>query len=151
MHRNHLPVDNYLDTPLMSAKLCTCLTPMLRSNRIAGPVGIAQALCLVLLASLLSNLTVAHASANDGIKYKAFAYSLLDVSEYSYFSMVVWHESRWSPSAHNHGHYGLCQGESIYLKTANYKHQILWCIKYGLDRYGSMRMMYEHQRRYGWQ
>ncbi|NBR10622.1 MAG: hypothetical protein EBT98_13425, partial [Opitutaceae bacterium] len=68
MHRVLLPVDKYLDTPHSSVKLSTSLTVLVRSKRIAGPVGTAQARCLVLVALLLFNLTGSTAYANEIIK-----------------------------------------------------------------------------------
>jgi len=151
MHRNHLLVDNYLDTPSMSAKLSTCLTPGVRSNRIAGPVGLAQALCLVLLASLLSNLTVAHANETDVTQMKLYAKSLLSHNEYISLSKLIIKESNWNPRAKSGDHYGLCQGRSDFMRTATYKQQIRWCIIYSYHRYGSVTGAWLHWRRYSWQ
>ena len=52
---------------------------------------------------------------------------------------LVTMESRWDPKSKNGSHYGLPQGRSKYLATADYKAQITWHIKYIKHRYGTDR------------
>ena len=52
---------------------------------------------------------------------------------------LVTMESRWDPKSKNGSHYGLPQGRSKYLATADYKAQITWHIKYLKHRYGTDR------------
>jgi hypothetical protein len=54
-------------------------------------------------------------------------------------SLVTMENSRWDIRAKNGSHYGLPQGKSEYLKTATYKQQITWHIKYLKHRYGTDR------------
>jgi hypothetical protein len=54
-------------------------------------------------------------------------------------SLVTMENSRWDIKAKNGSHYGLPQGRSKYLKTATYKQQITWHIKYIKNRYGTDR------------
>jgi hypothetical protein len=54
-------------------------------------------------------------------------------------SLITMENSRWDIRAKNGSHYGLPQGRSKYLATADYKAQIIWHIKYLKPRYGTDR------------
>ena len=60
-------------------------------------------------------------------------------SQYDCLVPLVTMESRWDPKSKNGSHYGLPQGRSKYLATADYKAQITWHIKYLKHRYGTDR------------
>jgi hypothetical protein len=132
------------------------LTSLLRSNRNAGPVGLAQAMCLVLWVLLLSILSVAHADAKVSTeRYELHLYAhshlLLD-SEMQCIDKLYDRESHWNPKAINphSGAYGIPQGMSTWLRTATPRQQILWGIKYAMNRYGSMCGAYRHWQLKGW-
>jgi hypothetical protein len=61
-------------------------------------------------------------------------------------------ESRWNPNAvsPSGNHYGIPQGKSKWLKTANGYKQVEWGIKYNLNRYGSMCKALDHWKLKGW-
>lgn len=54
-------------------------------------------------------------------------------------SLITMENSKWDIRAKNGSHYGLPQGRSKYLATADYKAQITWHIKYLKHRYGTDR------------
>ena len=54
-------------------------------------------------------------------------------------SLITMENNRWDIRAKNGSHYGLPQGRSKYLATADYKAQITWHIKYLKHRYGTDR------------
>jgi len=54
-------------------------------------------------------------------------------------SLITMENSRWDIRAKNGSHYGLPQGRSKYLATADYKAQITWHVKYLKHRYGTDR------------
>jgi len=56
--------------------------------------------------------------------------------QYACITPLITMESRWDPKATNGSHYGLAQGKSKFLATADYKTQITWHIKYLKHRYG---------------
>ena len=59
--------------------------------------------------------------------------------QYDCLTSLVTMESRWDPKSKNGSHYGLPQGRSKFLATADYKAQITWHIKYLKHRYGTDR------------
>lgn len=59
--------------------------------------------------------------------------------QYDCLTSLVTMESRWDPKSKNGSHYGLPQGQSKFLATADYKAQITWHIKYLKHRYGTDR------------
>lgn len=77
-------------------------------------------------------------------------YSLNDLKEYKCIASLYGKESAWNYNAANGSHYGIPQGNSIYLLTANPYEQIDWGIDYIHNRYGSMCKAWEHWQRYGW-
>lgn len=151
MHRLFLPVDKYLDTPHLSVKLSTSLTRLVRSKRIAGPVGTAQARCLVLVALLLFNLTGSTAYANEIIKAKQFALNTMTPIDYQYAVLLIQHESGWRVAAKNGPHYGLCQARNASVKDMGYKEQLTWCMDYWHYRYGTVEKAWLHWVVYQWQ
>ena len=115
-----------------------------------GPLGIARAVMVHLLAGLCLLLSSPGASAVDIKTIQSYAGSMLTPLEFS-SALVLWQkESNWNIRARNGSHVGLCQGRSTYLIKANYKQQVQWCVKYAYNRYGSMALALDHWRRYGW-
>lgn len=144
------------DTPKTTRESLLSLTSLIRSNRNAGPVGLAQAVCLVLVALLLSILTGYTACAKVSINHyqlRLYAHShLLTNSEMQCIDKLYDHESHWNWKATNptSGAYGIPQGMSHWLRTATPYQQILWGINYSYHRYGSMCGAYRHWQRNGW-
>jgi hypothetical protein len=81
----------------------------------------------------------------------AHSHLLLD-SEMQCIDKLYDRESHWNPKAINphSGAYGIPQGMSTWLRTATPRQQILWGIKYAMNRYGSMCGAYRHWQRNGW-
>ena len=77
-------------------------------------------------------------------------YYLSDMNQYKCLSQLYGKESAWNPKASNGSHYGIPQGDSIYLKTATAFNQVRWGIRYNLDRYGSMCGAWQHFKRFNW-
>lgn len=87
------------------------------------------------------NINPVHALENTRT-YQMEYLNQLDQSpdQYSCLTSLITMENRsWDIRAKNGSHYGLPQGKSIYLKTATYKQQITWHIKYLKHRYGTDR------------
>jgi hypothetical protein len=104
------------------------------ATRIACAVGVTGAL-------LLNTASFAYAPIHDGIQIqqtpKAYAKAVLPIEEYRCINTLYYYESRWNHKARNGSHYGIPQGRSLWLKTANPIEQIKWGIKYNKNRYGS--------------
>ena len=66
------------------------------------------------------------------LEYSADQYSCLT-------SLITMENSKWDIKAKNGSHYGLPQGRSKFLATADYKAQITWHTKYIKHRYGTDR------------
>ncbi len=122
----------------------------LHSQR-GAPWGLAQA-AAVMLSGVLCILPVgAHALAENVIKFKEYAATKTNnATEFYAMDVLFTAESNWSVKAVNGSHFGICQGKSKYLRTANYRQQIDWCYRYSIKRYGSMRNALQHWRIYGW-
>lgn len=110
---------------------------------LAGLLAIGTALCLLLGALQKIDkkeeikpkpiITKAH----EVIDYQIFA--LKEIRSLTQFNCLVtlWNrESNWRVNARNGKHYGIPQGESIYLKTADPYEQIAWGLRYIKARYG---------------
>ena len=83
--------------------------------------------------------------------FKLYAHTLIvDYKEFKCLEQLWTKESNFNPRAHNGSHWGICQGRSDYMRRANYKQQVHWCIKYSYNRYGSIAMALEHWRKHGW-
>ena len=115
-----------------------------------GPKGIARRCVVHLLAGLCLLLMSPEASAVEVKTIQHYAGQLLTPLEL-YSADILWtHESNWNIHSHNGSHWGICQGRSDYMRRANYKQQVQWCIKYAYNRYGSIALALEHWRKYGW-
>ena len=122
----------------------------LHSQR-GAPWGLAQAAAMMLSGVLCILPIGAHALAENVTKSKEYAATKTDSIIELYAMDVLWTaESNWRVKAVNGTHFGICQGKSKYLKTANYKQQIDWCYRYAINRYGSMVDALYHWKVKGW-
>jgi len=104
----------------------------------------ARIACAVV--SVLGILFIGAANAvapiHDGIAIqqtpKQYAKANLPLHEYKCALELYTKESNWRPKAKNGSHYGIPQGRSVYLKTADPVSQVKWGIAYSNHRYGSM-------------
>lgn len=81
---------------------------------------------------------------------KMYAKATLNKSEYKCALELYTKESNWRPNAKNGPHYGIPQGKSIYLKTADPIAQVRWGIKYVNSRYNGMCNALHHFKVKGW-
>lgn len=110
---------------------------------LAGLLATGIALCSLLFA-LQKNETKEVKTKSAYVKTNATKidyqiYALKELRSITQFNCLItlWiRESNWRIEAHNSGHWGIPQGKSIYLKTANGFEQVSWGIKYIRSRYG---------------
>jgi hypothetical protein len=96
--------------------------------------------------SVLGILFISAANAvapiHDGIQIqqtpKQYAKANLPLHEYKCALELYTRESNWRPEAKNGSHYGIPQGRSEWLRTANGIQQVKWGIKYSYNRYNGM-------------
>ena len=82
---------------------------------------------------------------------KAFARSQIsDRREYVCLSRLYGKESAWNYKARNGSHYGIPQGKSLYLKTADAHAQVTWGLNYIRHRYNTPCNAWTHWRKYNW-
>ena len=81
---------------------------------------------------------------------KMYAKATLPYTQYKCALELYTKESNWRPNAKNGSHYGIPQGKSIYLKTADPIAQVRWGIRYVKARYGSMCQALTHFKTKGW-
>jgi len=93
-----------------------------------------------------------NSAAVDNVNiYRQWAFiQLNNLDEFYCIDELYYKESRWNPKAVNGSHYGIPQGKSKYLKTANGYRQVEWGIKYNHVRYGSMCKALQHYKIKGW-
>ena len=96
----------------------------------------------VLVAIGITLFTPAYAVAPDEVKQyvtaKEYAAHLLqDTQQYKCLASLYGKESAWNENAQSGSHYGIPQGRSIYLKTADKYEQVRWGIGYIQNRYGT--------------
>ena len=140
-----------INTPYLGAKLSTWLTRRLRLALLARAQRIARTAGLSVVALLLLMPTAYASEQNNVMVYQSFAHLLVTDNKQMVCLIKLYHaESRWSPRAVNNGHYGIPQGKSKWLKTANPYEQIEWGVAYNRARYGNMCNAYKHWRRFGW-
>ena len=140
-----------LDTPYSRVKLSTGLTRWLRLVLLARAPRVARAAGLSVVALLLLSPGAFASHETKPISHRSFAESLVkNTIQMKCLTKLYYAESRWDFQASNNGHYGIPQGKSVWLKTANPYQQIRWGIKYNRARYGTMCAAYKHWRQYGW-
>ena len=96
----------------------------------------------VLLAIGISLFTPAYAVApNEAKQYisakEYAAYRLDNTQQYKCLAILYGKESAWNENAQSGSHYGIPQGKSEYLKTANKYEQVDWGLAYIEHRYGT--------------
>ena len=112
---------------------------------------IAQAAAVMVWGVLCILPIGAHALAENVTKYKEYAATKTNsIIELYAMDVLYTAESNWRVKSVNGTHFGICQGKSKYLKTANYMQQIDWCYRYAIKRYGSMVDALYHWKVYGW-
>ena len=85
--------------------------------------------------------------------YRQWAFiQLNNLDEFYCLDYLYYRESRWNPKAVSPSgkHFGIPQGKSEWLRTANGYKQVEWGIKYNKNRYGSMCKALEHYKLKGW-
>jgi len=85
--------------------------------------------------------------------YRQWAFiQLNNLDEFYCLDYLYYRESRWNPKAVSPSgkHFGIPQGKSEWLRTANGYKQVEWGIKYNMNRYGSMCKALEHYKLKGW-
>lgn len=86
-----------------------------------------------------------------GLSAKDFASKALnDKKQFQCLKVLYGKESSWNPKAVNGSHYGIPQGNSIYLKTADPIEQIQWGLRYISNRYGNACNALNHFNKRGW-
>ena len=96
----------------------------------------------VLVAIGISLFSPAYADAPDEAKQyvsakEYAAYRLDNIQQYKCLAILYGKESAWDETAQNGSHYGIPQGRSEYLKTANKYEQVDWGLAYIEHRYGT--------------
>jgi len=127
-------------------------------NRKAGPPkarpGRRRVWATLLLIAFSSCFSKDYSVAADKTNhYRQWAYiQLNNLDEFDCLDYLYFRESRWNPKAVSPSgkHFGIPQGRSTYLKTANGYKQVEWGIKYNMNRYGSMCKALEHYKLKGW-
>jgi hypothetical protein len=125
-------------------------------NRKAGPPkarpGRRRVWATLLLIAFSSCFSKDYSVAADRTNhYRQWAFiQLNNLDEFYCLDYLYYRESRWNPNAVNGSHYGIPQGRSKWLKTANGYKQVEWGIKYNMNRYGSMCKALEHYKLKGW-
>jgi hypothetical protein len=116
----------------------------------------ARIACAVV--SVLGILFISAANAvapiHDGIQIqqtpKQYAKANLPLHEYKCALELYTRESNWRPEAKNGPHYGIPQGRSVWLKTADPIQQVRWGIRYSEARYNGMCNALHHFKTKGW-
>jgi hypothetical protein len=114
----------------------------------------ARSLLICLLAVFIGLLStdISHARpAKDPMNYKLHAYNQLkDWDQFECILELYERESNWRPSARNGSHFGIPQGRSQWLATANPYQQVEWGIKYIKARHQTPCKALAHFKRKGW-
>ena len=113
---------------------------------------------IVLIAVMTLNLLTLNTSAADAalnkqiMNYKLYAYNR--VANWDQMECLNWlyiHESNWNPRAHNGTHYGIPQGNSVWLRNATAYQQIEWGLNYIRHRYNNDACLaLQHWEKYQW-
>jgi len=109
----------------------------------------------VLVAIGISLFAAPSAAAPDEVKQyvsaKEYAAHLLQNNQqYKCLASLYGKESAWNDKAVNGSHYGIPQGRSIYLKTADKYEQIRWGLGYIEVRYGTPCKAWAFFQRYNY-
>lgn len=136
-----------LDKPI-TLNLLKCFRHLAQAaTRLACVLGVTGTL-------LLSTASYAVAPIHNGIQIqqtpKQYAKANLPLDEYKCALTLYTKESNWRPEAKNGSHYGIPQGRSIWLKTADPIQQVKWGIKYNRHRYNGMCNALDHFKKWNW-
>ena len=117
-----------------------------------GSLARCSLIVTLLFVSQIIGLERAYSLTNNNINiYRQWAFiQLNNLDEFYCLDELYYNESRWNPRATNGSHYGIPQGRSMYLKSANGYRQVEWGIKYNNKRYGSMCKALQHYKIKGW-
>jgi hypothetical protein len=109
-------------------------------------------ICLLAFGLGLLSLDISHARpAHDPMNYKLHAYNKLkDWKQFECIVELYTRESNWRVEARNYSHYGIPQGRSRWLATANGYQQVNWGIRYIKNRYETPCRALAHFHRKGW-
>ena len=116
----------------------------------------ARIACAVVSVMGILFISAANAVApiHDGIQIqqtpKQYVKANLPLHEYKCALELYTRESNWRPEAKNGPHYGIPQGRSIWLKTADPIQQVKWGIRYSESRYNGMCNALHHFKTKGW-
>jgi hypothetical protein len=116
----------------------------------------ARIACAVVSVVGILFISAANAVApiHDGIQIqqtpKQYAKAVLPLDEYKCALELYTKESNWRPEAKNGSHYGIPQGRSEWLRTADPIQQVRWGIKYAYSRHSSMCGALQHFKKWNW-
>lgn len=118
--------------------------------------GLGQSIVLIGIMTLnlltLNATSVNAALSKELMNYKLYAYN--HVANWDQMECLNWlyiHESNWNPRAHNGNHYGIPQGNSVWLRNANAYQQIEWGLNYIKHRYNNDACLaLQHWEKYQW-
>jgi hypothetical protein len=116
----------------------------------------ARIACAVVSVVGILFISAANAVApiHDGIQIqqtpKQYAKAVLPLHEYKCLAYLYGKESAWKPDAKNPPHYGIPQGRSEWLRTADPIQQVKWGIKYNKHRYNGMCNALDHFKKWNW-
>lgn len=141
--------DKYL-TRRVCLRLAKPLKGLARARKglARGVQAYALGLSICLLGASMAQAPSAKALGLNAKQYAAK--SINNKNQFKCLNRLYSKESNWNPKARNGVHYGIPQGRSIYLKTADIYEQINWGIRYINHRYGSPCKAYQHFTRYNW-
>lgn len=124
---------------------------------------LVRSVAIVLGAALCFSVVGASAATNDANKRltsKEYAKGQLTVKHWKCLATLYGKESAWKYKAKNGSHYGIPQGRSEWLRTANPLQQIDWGLRYIGNRYGYVRTIegmqpdtckaLKHWKKYNW-
>jgi hypothetical protein len=111
--------------------------------------------CVVAIAigSLLSSAAYAYAPRQGFEKIvalKAYASMQMNQKQFTCLEKLYTYESHWNPLATNGSHWGIPQGESVWLRNKSGYIQIDWGLRYIKHRYNTPCIALQHFNRYGW-
>ena len=114
--------------------------------------GVARGVLVAIGIALCFPTGAGSTNSKEYIDYKTYSLYLLDFNykEYKCLVELYNHESHWNPDAVNGSHYGIPQGNSIYLSTLNGYDQVQWGLDYIGHRYGEPCIAWQHFKDKGW-
>lgn len=161
IHNLFKPVDNSLDTPMLTPKLSTYLTSAIclqSSFRAAEAVRSGRTLkhwgaLFAFAATVTIGVLPAQANQQSTDHYKLYLHSkIVNYKQFKCAYEVAHRESRWNWRAVNGSHYGLFQMRNKKVQYMNPYTQIDWWLRYVSHRYkGTPCLSLAHLKSKGWQ